>query len=211
MASWSTLTWQKHLPIYKTTQQTPFIQELITGKLDPLRFHFYIEQDARYLQSFTQLLKIMAKRVEPARFQAYFHTFVEENMAQEQALHDLYLQKPLTDITPTATCLAFIQYNATLETLPPALALAGMLPCFLVYQQLGRYIYDHHIRKENPYLDWIDTYAGIEHLESVTRLREMCDAYAQNSDPQVSLKMDEWYEKGCQLDQKFWQNCYQMR
>ncbi len=207
---WSELTWQQHLPIYHATQKLPFIQELISGKLDYARFHFYIEQDARYLQSFTQLLQSMANRIEEPRFQSYFHGFIQENMAQEQALHDQYLQKPLTEITPTETCQAFIRYNAELETLPIPLALAGMLPCFIVYQQLGIFIFEQHSRQGNPYLAWIDTYAGIEHSESVSKLREMCDQYALNADSTMISAMHQWYQRGCLLDQKFWDSCYNM-
>ncbi len=210
MSPWSALTWHKHLPIYRVTQQQPFIQELINGQLDIARFHFYIEQDALYLQAFTKLLQTISGRIEEPKFKAYFHDFIQDNMAQEHALHDLYLQKPLQNIRPTVTCIEFIQYNATLETLPLSLALAGMLPCFLIYQQLGIYIYEQHTRQDNPYLQWIETYAGIEHLESVTRLREMCDQYAKNADLATITAMHQWYEKGAILDQKFWDSCYQM-
>lgn len=207
---WSDLTWQQHLPIYHETQNVPFIQELISGTLDSARFTFYIEQDALYLQSFTKLLKTMAHRIEEPLFKSYFHNFVHENMEQEKALHDFYLQRPLTDITPTETCQAFINYNAELETLPIPLALAGMLPCFLVYQQLGLYIFEQHTRQGNPYLEWIDTYAGIEHSESVAKLREMCDQYAVDADLPTVSAMHQWYEKGCLFDQKFWNSCYKM-
>lgn len=207
---WTEKTWQRHLPIYRITQQAPFIQELITGKLEAKRFHFYIEQDALYLQAFTHLLQTMATRIDNPIFQAYFHDFVAENMEQEKALHDLYLHREISDILPNKICQEFIAFNATLETLPIPLALAGMLPCFLVYQQLGIYIFNQHQRASNPYLHWIDTYAGIEHSESVAKLREMCDYYAHNSDENVGKKMYEWYEKGAILDQKFWNCCYQM-
>lgn len=207
---WSDLTWQQHLPIYQATQRLPFIQELISGKLDPARFHFYIEQDALYLQSFTKLLQIMADRIEEPLFKSYFHGFILENMTQEQALHDQYLQKPLTEIRPTETCQAFIHYNAELETLPIPLALAGMLPCFIVYQQLGKFIFEQHSRQGNPYLTWIDTYAGIEHSESVAKLREICDKYALNADLNTIFAMHQWYKKGCLLDQQFWHKCYKM-
>ena len=207
---WSESTWQRHLPIYHITQQVPFIQELITGTLEAKRFHFYIEQDALYLQAFTKLLQTMANRIEEPMFQSYFHTFVQENMEQEKTLHDLYLNREISTITPSETCRTFIAFNATLETLPIPLALAGMLPCFLVYQQLGLYIFDQHLRENNPYLDWIDTYAGIEHLESVTRLRTMCDYYAKTVDEKTLEQMHQWYEKGAIFDQKFWNSCYQM-
>lgn len=207
---WTESTWQRHLPIYHATQQVPFIQELITGKLNARRFRFYIEQDALYLQAFTKLLQSMAHRIEEADFQSYFHNFVQENMEQEKALHDLYLNKEISQIIPSKTCQEFITFNATLETLPIPLALAGMLPCFLVYQQLGLYIFDQHQRAHNPYLNWIDTYASIEHLESVSRLRKMCDYYAQKADNKTQEQMHEWYKKGATLDQQFWNSCYQM-
>lgn len=208
---WSEAVWQKHLPIYEQTQQLPFIQELITGRLNADSFMFYIEQDALYLQAFTKLLRTMAERVTEAKYQQYFREFVEENMAAEQGLHDIYLERDLSDIEPTETCQGFIEFNEELATLPIELAVAGMLPCFIVYQQLGIYIYAQHLREHNQYVAWIDMYAGIEHSESVRKLREVCDHYADQALDFIRNQMDEYYEEGCLWDQKFWQSCYEQK
>lgn len=209
--SWSEAAWQKHLPIYEKTQQLPFIQELITGRLNADSFMFYIEQDALYLQAFTKLLRTMAERIPEPKYQQYFRDFVAENMAAEQGLHDIYLRRDLSEIQPTETCQGFIEFNEELATLPIELAVAGMLPCFIVYQQLGIYIYDQHIRDGNPYTDWIDMYAGIEHSESVRKLREVCDHYGDQALDFIRNQMNEYYEEGCLWDQKFWQSCYEMK
>ena len=95
--------------------------------------------------------------------------------------------------------------------MPIELAVAGMLPCFIVYQQLGIYIYDKHVREYNMYVDWIDMYAGIEHSESVRKLREVCDHYGDQALDFIRNRMDEYYEEGCLWDQKFWQSCYEMK
>lgn len=208
---WSETAWQKHLPIYEKTQQLPFIQELITGKLNADSFMFYIEQDALYLQAFTKLLRTMAERIPEPKYQQYFRDFVEENMAAEQGLHDIYLERDLADIESTETCQGFIEFNEELATLPIELAVAGMLPCFIVYQQLGIYIYDQHLREHNLYVDWIDMYAGIEHSESVRKLREVCDHYGDQALDFIRNQMDEYYEEGCLWDQKFWQSCYELK
>lgn len=208
---WSEIVWQKHLPIYQQTQQLPFIQELISGQLNPQRFMFYIEQDALYLQSFTRLLRSMIERIAIPKYQQYFRDFLHENMAAEQALHETYLRRDLQWIEPTETCKGFIEFNDTLAEMPLEIALAGMLPCFIVYQQLGVYIYENHVKEGNPYLAWIDMYAGIEHSESVRKLREVCDHYGQDLPEFIAKQMDQEYLEGCLWDQKFWQSCYEMK
>ena len=136
--TWSESAWQKYLPIYQETQQLPFIQELIAGTLNPERFMFYIEQDALYLHTFTQLLKTMAERMVEPKYHHYFRDFVMENMAAEKALHEIYLKRSLMDIPATMTCEGFLEFNEMLAELPIELAVAGMLPCFLVYQALEK-------------------------------------------------------------------------
>jgi len=86
-----------------------------------------------------------------------------------------------------------------------------MLPCFIVYQQLSIYIYDQHLREHNLYIDWIDMYAGIEHSESVRKLREICDHYGDQALDFIRNQMDECYEEGCLWDQRFLQSCYEIK
>lgn len=210
---WVESTWLKNVDIYNKTKELPFIQEIISGKLEYNRFIFYIQQDALYIHSFTKVLETIANRIEADKYKRYFKDFVKENMAQEKELHSTYLRNSTTElILPTPTCKDFILFNNFLQENPSIeVACAGILPCFIVYQQLGIHIYSKHNRDGNPYIQWIDTYAGVEHAESVKHLREICEFYASKATPEILEQMQRSYRKGCEWDQKFWSSCYDMK
>lgn len=203
----------KNSDLLKKTIQEPFIQELITGKLSQKRFLFYIQQDAIYINTFTTLLAKLAKRIEAPKYKLYFENFIQENMEEEKELHKHYLKATkLTDISPIGACLSLLQFNKELAEHPYIeVAIAGILPCFMIYQQLGTYIYNKHIKDNHPYSMWINTYAGAEHAASVHKIQEIYEDYTNNATPSRRIQMDEYYRKGVLLDQLFWRGCYNMQ
>ncbi|MBS7818613.1 TenA family protein [Wohlfahrtiimonas chitiniclastica] len=207
---WSEAAWQAQLPVYETTKQLPFIQQLMKGTLAKERFAFYIEQDALYLRGFSTVLLHFAQRMDQPRYQRYFEGFVAENMAGEKALHDQYLTRDLSSIAASETLIGFLNFYDQLCNAPIEIALAGILPCFIVYQRLGQYIYANHARENNPYTAWIDMYAGIEHAESVRQLREVCDDYGAHASTELQQAMMASYREGCLWDQRFWVSCYEL-
>ena len=210
---WVENCWDKYIDIYNNTKELPFIREIISGRLEYEKFIFYIQQDALYINSFTKVLAKLAKRIDNQKLKTYFETFVEENMEQEKELHKSYIENfKLEEIRPTKTCLSFINFNENLaQSSSVEIAIAGILPCFIVYQQLGIHIFQNHIKQNNPFIKWINTYAGVEHADSVIKIREACEFYANKTSTEGREQMYKSYEEGCKLDQKFWISCYEMR
>ena len=58
--------------------------------------------------------------------------------------------------------------------------LATILPCFWIYAEVGKHIYQQSVGK-NPYQDWIDSYASEEFEESVNHVIKTTDHAAADA------------------------------
>ena len=61
---------------------------------------------------------------------------------------------------------AYLGYTSflinTAHTESVEVAAAAILPCFWIYNEIGKYIKENAVTKNNPYKKWIDTYADEE-------------------------------------------------
>ena len=101
----------------------------------------------------------------------------------ERALHETYFA--LYDIQPETAkmpaCFAYTNYLlATTSLQSIAVGAAAVLPCFWIYRQVGKHIYERAIQ-ENPYRSWIDTYAGDAFDQSVNQMLALTDKYAETA------------------------------
>ena len=177
---WTDLAWDAVQPIFQQTLQHPFIKELMDGTLDRKKFLFYIEQDSLYLASYGKLLTGLATRLENPLHRRAFISFAGDNMDQERELHQSFIHEIDPNVEPTPTCLL---YSTTLlhhlAVSPVEVALASVMPCFVVYMQVGKYIYENQPKGDNPYQEWINTYADGEHVQSVIDAVNICNEVAE--------------------------------
>ncbi|MNT85575.1 Thiaminase-2 [compost metagenome] len=89
------------------------------------------------------------------------------------------------------------------------MALAGLLPCFWIYAEVGR---DIHARSMpgNPYQAWIDTYAGDEFHAIVRGVIATIDRVADAADSATHQRMAEAYRYSAELEWMFWDSAYQL-
>ena len=82
--------------------------------------------------------------------------------------------------------------------------MAAVLPCFWIYKKVGDYIYENQSVKNNPYQQWIETYAGEEFGLLVDQAINCCDRVAETcSDNQKELMHKAFYTAS-QLEYNFW-------
>jgi thiaminase/transcriptional activator TenA len=207
--------WQGTLPIFAAILSHPFIAELTDGSLSRDRFVFYMKQDAQYLRDFSRALAITGARLpDPASSQSFLG-FAQGAMTVEGLLHENYFKQfgVTLDIGKAPACFAYTQYLlATAATAPHAEAAAALLPCFWIYREVGKEI----VRRAqgrlqgNPYARWIETYAGVEFDESVTRAIEIVEALASEAPEPIRRAMRDAYERSARLEWMFWDSAYRM-
>lgn len=210
---WSDRAWEAIGDIYKKTLDLPFIQELISGKLDKEKFNFYIQQDALYLADYGKVLTGIASRLfEPEHIQPFI-AFAGETMIVEKELHKSFVKEINTgnEIEASPACLFYTSYLLKqLATAPVEVIVAAVLPCFWIYKEVGDYILEKQSKDNNPYQAWIDTYGGDEYAASVKTAIYICNELAEKSTPEQQEQMIEAFVICSKLEWMFWDSAYNL-
>jgi thiaminase (transcriptional activator TenA) len=207
------MLWQEVESIHRAIIEHPFNRELTDGSLSRERFEFYIQQDALYLADFGRALAVIGSRsASPARM-LDFVRFAEGAVVVERALHEEYFQlfgvrNPTVIQSPS--CFAYTNFLiATAAQRSYEEGVAALLPCFWIYQAVGRHIHAC-ASAHNPYQKWIDTYAGEEFGRLVDKAIKITDEVADRASPGGRGAMKEAFVTSSRLEWMFWDSAYRM-
>ena len=209
---WSEVAWSQSQEVYKKIIDMPFIQGLIDGTLPLEKFRFYIEQDSNYLEYFGRALAIIAGRV-PATYMLDYIRFSEGAIVVENALHASYFEEfGISGRAPIApACHHYTSFLlSTSGTAPVEVAMAAVLPCFWIYKKVGDYIYEKQNNINNPYQNWINTYAGEEFGALVEKAIRICDEVALNCSPAQQEEMTRAFLAASRLEWLFWDSAWRL-
>jgi thiaminase/transcriptional activator TenA len=210
---WSNNAWNKIDKIYTKIIEMPFNQELLDGTLSKARFQFYMQQDAVYLGEFSRALALIAARCFNHPYTLDFIRFAEGAVVVESALHEGYFKQFGIEEAGAAspTCQNYTQFLLTKASLDQVeVAMAAVLPCFWIYKKVGDYIYANQQADNNPYQDWIATYAGEDFGLLVEKAIAICDDVAARCTEAQQEKMTQAFIRASQLEWMFWDSAYQL-
>lgn len=212
-SSFCSWAWKQTERLQRAMLELPFNAELAAGTLSLERFRFYLAQDARYLVGFGRALAVAAARAADADEVAFFAGAAREAIVVERALHTGYFERfgmTSTDIETSPTCLAYTSFLlATAQTEGYPELIAALLPCFWVYEQVGREIQATGV-PDNPFQDWIDTYADDEFAEAVRACREAVDRAAAHADEATRERMLTAFATATEYEWMFWDSAYRL-
>lgn len=209
--NWSDRVWKTIEPVYDRILQLPFIGELANGTLAKEKFLFYLQQDAIYLSEYGKILAGIAAKTDSPEYKKAFLKFAGDTVSVEQALHEFYLKEingaDRTEASPS--CMLYTGYlYSMLGSRPLEVALAAVLPCFLIYKQVGDHILETQTASENPYQQWINTYGGEEFAEAVTLAVTICDQVAATCTDSQQKAMTEAFIRASKLEWMFWNSAW---
>lgn len=210
MISFSLRAWQQVDRIVQAIKQQPFNTELAKGILALDKFAFYIEQDTLYLRDFARCLALIAARA-PLQFQRDFLSFSEGALiAEQEVVHEFFREtyqfKETGHLSPAT--LSYTSYLLqTAFFAPVEVAIASVLPCFWVYRDIGLAI-AATTTADNPYLRWIETYAGEDFNNSVNRAIDIFDTLGSQASAELQTAMLDAFYKSTVLEWHFWNDAY---
>lgn len=208
---WSEKAWTSIAPIYKEITELPFIKELMDGTLPYEKFSFYIQQDALYLAEYGRVLTGIASKLKETQHIASFIHFAGDSIAVENELHKSFVKEISSDIKPSPSCLLYTSYlMSLLGSSPREVICAGVLPCFWIYNEIGKYILANQTTENNIYQNWINTYEGEEFTKSVLKAISICDELAENCTEQQQEAMTEAFIMCSKFEWMFWDSAYRM-
>lgn len=212
--NWSDQAWQSATPVYDRILQMPFLDELGKGTLPLEKFRFYIQQDSCYLEHFGRTLATIGAKAINLEDALSFIQFAANAIIVEKALHASYFRQFNIDderkIEPACHhYIHFLKSTAAFE--PVEVAMAAVLPCFWVYKKVGDHIYTNQSGSQNPYKEWIETYAGEEFNKVVGSAIAICDNAASQVSNSIRDTMTHAFITACRLEYDFWDAAYNLR
>ena len=209
--SWSKEVWKKSSRIYNAILDLDFLKELSEGTLDKDIFARYIAQDELYLKNYYHQMNMLADLMEDKKDRNLFLSFAQSGMEGEKAMHDMLINQYgiETRVDPSKVTS---EYNSHIcegiATGNPCIALAAVLPCMWIYNEVGLHILKHSNLEGNPYKEWILEYGQEEFTTGVNQVLEMIDGWADKADIQTRKKMDYYYLKAALYEYAFWDYGY---
>ena len=209
--SWSKEVWKKSSKIYNSILKLDFLKELSEGTLSNDIFARYIAQDEIYLKNYYHQMNMLADMMESTEDKELFIAFAKSGMEGEKALHDMLIDRYgiETKVEPSKITS---DYNAHIcegiATGDLCIALASVLPCMWIYNQVGLHILEHSKLDSNPYKEWILEYGQEEFTTGVNKVLRMIDSWASKADKETREKMDYYYLKAALYEYAFWDYGY---
>lgn len=109
---------------------------------------------------------------------------------------------------PSPVCLAYTSYLASLAaTRSYEELIAGILPCFSVYWEVGCQI-KLIAKSPNPYAAWIETYADPGFGEATDRVRHLVDDAAEDASSTTRSAMAKAFRTATRYEWMFWDSAY---
>jgi thiaminase/transcriptional activator TenA len=118
---------------------------------------------------------------------------------------EIFAATPLSPATHHYT--SFLMANAWGASYP--VVLAGLLPCFWIYAEIGRDILGR-AAANNRYQSWIDTYAGEEFHAAVRAVIATVDRVAAVASEETRRDMHLAYTRAAKLEWMFWDAAYRL-
>jgi thiaminase/transcriptional activator TenA len=214
--SFSQQMWAEVDELYRRILDLPFNRELAAGTLPRERFVHYLIQDAHYLAFFARALATAAARAPDARGQVLLAHCAHDAIVVERALHESFFAdfgisaQDWQASPPSPTCFAYGHWLISIAHIEPwCVALAGLLPCFWIYHEVGRQLHAE-AADPHPYRKWIDTYADEAFARTVRDVAALTDAAHAQAAESERQRMAQAYRTASRLEWMFWDAAYRL-
>ena len=208
--------WEAIGPIFAAILKHPFVTGLADGTLPRDRFAFYITQDALYLREFARALSALAAAA-PDDAVALFNRHAADALKEEQALHEGLIaelgmhpeQVRATEPAPTNRAYCDFLLASALGR-PFHEGLAAALPCYRIYQEVGRALRP----KGSPdplYRRWIEAYGGADFDRLVGEVLAVADALAPALTEAQRAAMRRRFVTAGRYEWMFWEMAYRLQ
>ena len=197
--------WNKNIKNYQKIKDMPFNKELMEGSLDKNKFAYYIEQDAHYLKYYSKVLAIISSKIDDTNNAIAFL----KSSINSYIVRELFNFKNTNKITTANLGYTSFLIN-TAHTESVEVAASAILPCFWIYNEIGKYIKENAVTKNNPYKKWIDTYADEEFSKSTYNMISIIDNMYLKASKTNKDKMIKAFNTAFIWEYRFWNDAYNL-
>lgn len=191
--------WQSNQDLVQACLEHPFVQGIASGTLNPIKFAYYVGQDAFFLEAFARAYSLAAAKSSDWEAFNTFHTLAG-GVLEELKLHEGYANQWGVDIRQVKPATATRRYTdfllATAWSSDVSLVMVAMAPCMRLYAFLGQQLAQDGIAN-HQYADWIRTYSNLEFEQLAQQLEDLIDKHTNRT---ASVEATYRYAMLCELD-----------
>jgi len=134
---------------------SPFITQMVQGKLNPSIFRNFELQDAFYLSSARDILKGTAKQIASSNpeFADMYNTQAGKYDSVVEELRKKYNLPDVTSISPVRVTEDYVGYLAELSQKDPRFLAVGVLPCSQFWRSISGQLIDD-VKDTSEYKSW---------------------------------------------------------
>ena len=197
--------WESNDDLASLSLNTKFVQGIKNGNLPKTKFQEYLAQDYFFLESFARAYGLAVSK---SRNKQTIKTLsvLLSGVSEELILHETYAKEWEIDLTTNFIEPATKKYTDFLEDVSVNLSLieimSAMTPCMRLYSWLGKNL--SNMISDNPYKEWILTYADESFDNLAKSLENLIDEYNEYYDID---QVDFLYKKAMELELDFF-NAY---
>lgn len=200
----SSKLWRENEDLRVAALEGKFVGGVSDGKLPVESFRRYVAQDAFFLESFARAYAL-ALAHSPDRAGLNDFSSLVVGVLEELSLHAGYAKAwdvDLAGVVPARATLAYTEFLlATASMSGVGETCAAMTPCMRLYAYLGQTLAGR--AGDNPYSEWIETYAAPEFEALAAKLEGLLDRYAEDT-PAVRAA----YRRAMELEVAFFEASY---
>ena len=203
---WSEKAFAEVADIMHSIERYEFIQQMLDGTLQQEQFVRYLQQDKIYLKEYSRDLYAVADMMTDKAEGDFFRAMAKEGMESENAMQAMLSERfgISSEPLPVPITLRYTRFlRHYTDTLDLPIVLAAVLPCYWVYNEVGKYLIAQHISPENPYKEWIQTYGSEEMDNATSYVVALIDRLAQGCTPEKQALMRRIFVEGCALELEF--------
>jgi thiaminase/transcriptional activator TenA len=194
--------WEANRDLAMVALGDRFVRGLADGSLPAESFKAYVAQDAFFLEAFARAYALALARSPDRHGLETFHTLIT-GVLDELRLHASYAARwgvDPTRVEPGRATLAYTDFLlATASLGSVGETCAAMTPCMRLYAFLGQALAaEAAAAAQNPYHDWIETYAASGFEDQAATLEGLLERYAEDRSAVCSA-----YRRAKQLELTF--------
>lgn len=203
---WSTTAFAAVADTMRSIEQYEFIQQMLAGTLPQEHFVRYLQQDKIYLKEYSRDLYAVADMMADKTEGDFFRATAKEGMESENAMQAMLSERFGIggEALPVATTLRYTRFlRHYTDTMDVPVVLAAVLPCYWVYNEVGKYLVAQELSPDNPYKEWIETYGSPEMDKATNYVVSLLDRLAEGCTPEKQALMRHIFAEGCALELEF--------
>lgn len=203
--------------IWRAIENHAFLRELHAGSLAMNRFTYFILQDYVYLLDFAQVLCQGGAKSPDLETLELFARHALGAVEVERSFHASFgktagLSRSQLDAVPkgpiTQAYIGHLQSAARGGTLGELVA--AVLPCYWIYGEAGRRLYNGRPRKPKIYREWIETYAGEAFWQPVREQIRLMDKLGAAASSREKKIMAGNFALSSRYEFMFWEQAYRL-